>query len=113
MKEFIKKYQKLIVGLGAVSALTICYLQQKELTKLRSERDNLIHHMVDAHAMSGGDIAKAQTIDSLQKRCDSLYDELFPAQIELGRYQVAYEIFMERNPKAAQQYGTIISEETE
>lgn len=52
-------------------------------------------------------------VDSLQVRSDSLYDELFPVQIELGRYEVAYEIFMERNPKAAHQYGTIISEETE
>ena len=105
MKEFIKKYQKLIVGLGAVSALTICYLQQKELTKLRSEKK--------IEVLGGGDITKAQTIDSLQKACDSLYGELFPIQIELGRYQVAYEIFAERNPKAAEQYGDIISNETE
>jgi hypothetical protein len=42
-----------------------------------------------------------------------LYAELFPIQIELGRYQVAYEIFAERNPKAAEQYGDIISNETE
>lgn len=51
--------------------------------------------------------------DSLRIAADSLHGENFPCQIELGRYQVAYEIFMERNPKAAQQYGTIISEETE
>ncbi len=105
MKEFIAKYQKAIVGTGAVAVLTICYFQQKELAKLRSEQK--------IEVLGGGDISKAQTIDSLQKRCDSLYSELFPAQIELGRYQVAYEIFMERNPKAAKQYGTIISEETE
>lgn len=54
-----------------------------------------------------------QKIDSLQHVVDSLNVENYPCQIELGRYQVAYEIFMERNPKAAQQYGTIISEETE
>ena len=105
MKEFIAKYQKAIVGTGAVAVLLICYAQQKELAKLRSEKK--------IEVLGGGDIAKAQTIDSLQKRCDSLYSELFPTQIELGRYQVAYEIFMERNPKAAKQYGTIISEETE
>jgi hypothetical protein len=52
-------------------------------------------------------------VDSLQKLSDSLNMELFPVQIELGRYQVAYEIFMERNPKAASQYGDIISQETE
>jgi len=51
--------------------------------------------------------------DSLRIASDSLYMENFPCQVELGRYQVAYELFMKRNPKAAQQYGTIISEETE
>jgi hypothetical protein len=51
--------------------------------------------------------------DSLQHINDSLHSELLPAQIELGRYQVAYEIFAERNPKAASQYGDIISNETE
>lgn len=63
--------------------------------------------------LGGGDIAKAETIDSLQNLADSLYDENFPCQIELSRYQNAYKIFMERNPKAASQYGDIISEETE
>lgn len=63
--------------------------------------------------LGGGDIAKSQTIDSLQNLVDSLYSENFPCQVELGRYQVAYQIFMERNPKAASQYGDIISEETE
>ena len=52
-------------------------------------------------------------VDSLQNRSDSLYNELFPIQVELGRYEIAYEILMERNPQAAKQYGTIISEETE
>ena len=51
--------------------------------------------------------------DSLQHVSDSLYWELFPIEIELGRYQVAYGILMERNPKAAKQYGDIISNETE
>lgn len=51
--------------------------------------------------------------DSLIVLSDSLYDENFPCQIELNRYRIAYEIFMERNPKAASQYGDIISEETE
>lgn len=51
--------------------------------------------------------------DSLQKLSDSLSMELFPKEIELGRYEVAFQIFMERNPKAASQFGDIISEETE
>jgi len=105
MKEFIAKYQKAIVGTGAVAVLLICYFQQKELAKLRSEQK--------IEVLGGGDIAKAQTIDSLQKVADSLHAEIFPCQVELNRYQIAYELFMERNPKAAKQYGDIISEETE
>ena len=105
MKQFISKYQKLITGIGALSVLTICYLQQKELTKLRQEPKIEVY--------TGGDIEKGKIIDSLQNLTDSLHAENFPCQVELTRYQTAYEIFMERNPKAAQQYGTIISEETE
>jgi hypothetical protein len=105
MKEFIAKYQKAIVGTGAVAVLLICYFQQKELAKLRSENK--------IEVLGGGDIAKAQMIDSLQKRCDSLEAELWPASVELGRYEMAYQILLERNPKAAKQYGDIISNETE
>lgn len=51
--------------------------------------------------------------DSLQRICDSLKDETFRMEIDLGRYDVAFRIFAERNPKAAEQYANIISEETE
>jgi hypothetical protein len=105
MKEFIAKYQKAIVGTGAVAVLLICYFQQKELAKLRAEPKIEVY--------TGGDIQKGKIIDSLQNRCDSLEAELWPASVELGRYQMAYEILLERNPKAAKQYGDIISNETE
>jgi hypothetical protein len=51
--------------------------------------------------------------DSLQKNNDSISSELYYIDIELSRYQNAYKIFSERNPAAANQYGTIISDETE
>jgi hypothetical protein len=63
--------------------------------------------------LGGGDISKTHTIDSLQHLVDSLYDENYPCQIELNRFKIAYEIFLRRNPKAASQYGDIISNETE
>lgn len=52
-------------------------------------------------------------MDTLEFQKDSMYWELFPIQNELGRYEIALEILRERNPKAANQYGTIISQETE
>ena len=82
----------------------IIMTQNKVIVNLKTEYET---------GLGGGDILKAQTIDSLQHLADSLYDENYPCQIELNRYQIAYQIFLKRNPKAAEQYGTIISEETE
>lgn len=103
--KFLSANQKQVASGAALFLLVICYMQHKQITKLRQEPKIEVY--------TGGDIEKGRTIDSLQTLVDSLNAENFPCQIELGRYQVAYEIFMERNPKAAQQYGTIISEETE
>ena len=52
-------------------------------------------------------------MDSIQFVSDSMYAELYPCEIELNRYEIAYQIFLRRNPKAASQYGDIISQETE
>ncbi len=98
MKEFISKYQKAIVGTGAVAVLVICYLQQKELSKLRAEQK--------MEVVVGGDIQKAQLIDSLQS-------ELFVAQTISARYEIALELLKEENPKAAEAYELILSTKTE
>ncbi len=98
MKEFIAKYQKAIVGTGAVAVLLICYLQQKELAKLRAEKK--------IEVVVGGDIQKAQLIDSLQS-------ELFVAQTISGRYEVALELFREKNKKGADEFELIMSTQTE
>ena len=52
-------------------------------------------------------------VDSLEILRDSLKMELFPKEVEVGRYQVAFEIFKEVNPKAASQFDDIISNKTE
>jgi hypothetical protein len=80
------KYLMLAVISGLVA---ICYYQRKENVKLNN------------------------VVKILQHEKDSLHSENFPCQIELSRYQRAYQIFTERNPKAAEEYGTIISDETE
>jgi hypothetical protein len=52
-------------------------------------------------------------LDSVTYQLDSVRYELFPIEVELNRHKVAYEIFMQRNPLGASQYGNIISNETE
>ena len=98
MKEFIAKYQKAIVGTGAVAVLVVCYFQQKELTKLRAEQK--------IEVLVGGDIEKANLIDSL-------HDELFNAIVEAGRYELSLEHLYEVNPKAAKEFQDYMEHETE
>ena len=98
MKEFIGKYQKAIVGTGAVAVLVICWLQQKELTKLRAEPKIEVY--------TGGDIQKGQLIDSLQS-------ELFNANNTVGRYELSLEHLREVNPSAAKEFEDYLNHETE
>jgi hypothetical protein len=98
MKEFIAKYQKTIVGVGALSVLVLCYFQQKELNKLRAEQK--------IEVVVGGDIEKAQLIDSL-------HDELFQAKVQNGRYELSLEHLYEVNPSAAKEFTNFMEHETE
>jgi len=79
MKEFIAKYQKAIVGTGAVAVLTLCYFQQKELATLRVETK------------------------SKQFIIDSLGSEIFTKDIQIGSYEVMWEKIKEIHPKTAEQ----------
>jgi hypothetical protein len=98
MKEWIAKYQKAIVGTGAIAVLIVCYLQQKELSKLRAEQK--------IEVVVGGDIEKANLIDSLN-------DELFILQTQNGRYELSLEYLYEINPKAGKEFQNFMEHETE
>lgn len=98
MKEFIQKYQKAIVGTGAVSVLLICYLQQKELTKLRKENISVV---------------SLPKTDSLQTIIDSLQTETFLLQTQNGRYELSLEHLYEVNPKAGKEFTEFMENETE
>jgi hypothetical protein len=98
MKEWIAKYQKVIVGTGAVAVLVVCYFQQKELSKLRAEQK--------IEVVVGGDIEKANLIDSL-------HDELFQAKVQNGRYELSLEHLYDVNPTAAKEFDDFMAHETE
>ena len=98
MKEFIQKYQKAIVGTGAVAVLVVCYFQQKELTKLRGEQK--------IEVIVGGDIEKANTIDSLN-------EEIFILHTQNGRYELSLQHLYEINPKAGKEFEDFMEHETE
>ena len=99
MKEFIAKYQKAIVGTGAVAVLVVCYFQQKELSKLRSEQIKVYN--------------VPHNVDSLITLKDSLYDELFISKVQNGRYELSLEHLYDVNPKAGKEFQDFMEHETE
>ena len=99
MKEWIAKYQKAIVGTGAVAVLVVCYFQQKELSKLRGEQVKVYN--------------VPHNIDSLINLKDSLHDELFMKHIENGRYELSLQHLYEVNPSAAKEFDDFMAHETE
>lgn len=105
MIQFIKKnYSKLGIGL-ALSMLVINYFQQRELSKLRAQQK--------IEVVVGGDIQKAQTIDSLSNISDSLRNEVFVKDIQLARYEIALELLKEQDKKAADKFELILTTQTE
>jgi len=106
MKEWISKYQKAIIGTGAVSVLLICYFQQREMANLRNNLKELKY-------LNGGDIAKAQYIDSLQLVNDSLSGDNFHLNTIIFRYELTLENLKEENPTAHQQFEKFFYTQTE
>ena len=91
MKEFIQKYQKAIVGTGAIAVLILCSLQQKELQSLRSQlKDNVV--VTDA---------------------DSLRSEIFILETEMGRWELSLQHLYEVNPTAGKEFTQFMEHETE
>ena len=54
-----------------------------------------------------------KTIDSLTNISDSLRDESFINFIEVSRYEIALEIYKEKNPKAVEEIELIKTTQTE
>ena len=76
----------------------MCYFQQKELSKLRAEQK--------IEVVVGGDIEKANLIDSLQ-------NELFVQGTIVTRYETALELLKEEDKKAADKFELILTTQTE
>ena len=93
----MKKFINPLLRLGtAVALLSVIYFQNKELNQLKSKPDTVV----------GGDIQKAEVIDSLQT-------ELFNAQTINGRYELSLEHLYEVNPKAGKTFTDYMEHETE
>lgn len=82
------------------------YREQNE--KLKSELNSVAPGFLE-----GGDIGKAQYMDSLTNLIDSLHDEAFIANNAMNRYELSLQHLEEVNPKAAKQFTDFLTHETE
>jgi hypothetical protein len=95
----MKKYINPILSLGTAAALLgAIYFQNQQIDGLKKQ--------LEMQPVVGGDIQKANTIDSLQS-------ELFVQQTIVGRYEVALELFKEQDKKAADKFELILTTQTE
>ena len=75
------------------------FQQQDELRKCKEEHEFI----------QGGDIEKQMSINER----DSLKSELFVTEVQLGRYEVAFEMFKEKNRTGAEEFELILTTQTE
>ncbi len=98
-QKVMKKYINPLLSLGTAAALLgAIYFQNQEIDGLKKQ--------LKFQPVVGGDIQKANTIDSLN-------DEIFILQSQNGRYELSLEHLYEVNPKAAKEFTNFMEHETE
>ena len=85
--------------LGLIIMTFFYFQQQDELQKCKEGNDFI----------QSGDIEKQTLIDER----DSLKSELFVTAVQLGRYEVAFEMFKEKNKNGAEEFELILTTQTE
>jgi hypothetical protein len=83
MIEFINKYQKFITGVGALSALVLCYFQEIEIRELRAS------------------LKKVEETKNAIAKIDSLQQDLYQASVIIDRYDRAIGGLKQTNPSVA------------
>ena len=92
---FVSKHQKYFTIGGACILLVLNTQQRNQIKELKHQQ-----------FIQGGDIQKAEVIDSLE-------NELFNVQNINGRYELSLEHLYEVNPSAAKQFDDYLNHETE
>ena len=95
MINFIKNNQKYFTIGGACILLLLTAQQRSQIKELKSQQ-----------FIQGGDIQKANIIDSLES-------ELFVQQKIVARYEMTLELLKEKDKKAADKFELILTTETE
>ena len=97
----------LVIVTLAFLGLLVNFLNQK--TELDKVKEELMGYEIRSNHIPGGDITTA----SLAELSDSLRNEVFIREVQLGKYEMAIELLREKNKKAAEQFELILTTQTE
>jgi hypothetical protein len=90
----------IVMLLASLIIFIFFYFQQQTELKKYKEGDSFIQ---------GGDIEKQELINQR----DSLQSELFVSEVQLSRYEIALELFKEKNKTGADEFELILTTQTE
>lgn len=106
--DMLKKTRILLIIVTlAFLGLLVNFLNQK--TELDKVKDELMGYEIRSNHIPGGDITSA----SLMELSDSLRNEVFIREVQLGKYEIAIELLKEKNKKAAEEFELILTTQTE
>jgi hypothetical protein len=90
----------------ALVSILICILSAGAFIGYQKEKIDTLESQSKIEVLEGGDIEKANLIDSL-------HDELFIIKVENGRYELTFEHLKEVNPKLGKEMEDWMAHETE
>lgn len=92
MKQFFERIQNGLLFAGILIAILV----------IRDQRETIEEYRIGAGMLEGGDIAKAQYIDSIN-------NELFIQSTNVTRYEIALERLREEDSTAASKFEKALS----
>jgi hypothetical protein len=93
-----------VVTTLSFTGLLINYLNN--LDELKKTKEELLKCQTDKGYIPGGNITESNLRDSLTQ-------EIFIRDTQIGRYEIAFEIFKEKNKKASEEFDLILTTQTE
>jgi hypothetical protein len=90
----------------ALVSILVCILSTGIFIGYQNHKIDTLESQSKIEVLTGGDIEKANLIDSL-------HDELFNTKVENGRYELTFEHLKEVNPKLGKEMEDWMAHETE
>ena len=97
---------RLYMVFSIISFTGLSFIYINSLDELKKTKEELIKYETDSGYIPGGNITAEHISDSLR-------NEVFIKDVQIGRYEIALELFKEKNNNAFQEFELILTTQTE